>query len=146
MIYVKVKKLTDTAKMPTKGSSRAAGYDLYADTVVDIAVFPGETVPFYTGLAMEIPDGYFGAIYPRSGLATKKGLRLPHCVGVIDSDYRGNIGVPLFNDSNDPVLVKAHERVAQIVFQKCDDVILHEAEELSETDRGEGGFGSSGRI
>ena len=145
MIYVRIQRLTETAKMPTKGSAFAAGFDLYADTDKDIVVYPGEVVPFYTGLAMEIPDGYFGAIYPRSGLATKYGLRLPHCVGVIDSDYRGNVGVPLRNDSESPVTVKAHERVAQIVFQKCEDVGLYEAEELSRTERGAGGFGSSGR-
>ena len=145
MIYVRFKKLTDTAIAPTKGSTFAAGYDLYADTTEDIVVYPGDTVPFYTGIAMEIPDGYFGAVYPRSGLATKYGLRLPHCVGVIDSDYRGNVGVPLYNDSSQPVLVLAHERVAQIVFQKCPEVVLYETDELTQTDRGTGGFGSSGR-
>lgn len=145
MIYVRVKRLTETAKMPTRGSAFAAGFDLYADTTEDIVVYPGEVVPFYTGLAMEIPDGYFGAVYPRSGLATKSGLRLPHCVGVIDSDYRGNVGVPLRNDSDSPVTVLAHERIAQIVFQKCENVGLYEADELSTTERGAGGFGSSGR-
>lgn len=145
MIYIRFKKLTKTAIAPTKGSAFAAGFDLYADTTQDITVNPGETVPFYTGIAMEIPDGYFGAVYPRSGLATKYGLRLPHCVGVIDSDYRGNVGVPLYNDSSQPVLVLAHERVAQIVFQRYEDAILHEDTELTMTDRGTGGFGSSGR-
>lgn len=146
MIYVKVKKLTDTAMMPTRGSLRAAGYDLYADTDKDIMIFPGEVVEFFTGLAMEIPDGYFGAVYPRSGLATKLGLRLPNCVGVIDSDYRGNIGIPLRNDSRRPVTVKAHERIAQIVVQPCPEVMLQEVQELSETERGAAGFGSTGRI
>ena len=145
MIYVKYKKLTDTAKEPTRGSMRAAGYDLYADTGNDIMMFPGEVVEFFTGIAMEIPDGYFGAIYPRSGLATKMGLRLANCVGVIDSDYRGNIGVPLHNDSRRPVVVKAHERIAQIVIQACPDIVLKEAQDLSETARGENGFGSTGR-
>lgn len=145
MIYVRFKRLTKGAMKPTKGSAFAAGFDLYADTTQDIVVEPGEVVPFYTGLAMEIPDGYFGAIYSRSGLATKLGLRLPHCVGIIDSDYRGNVGVPLRNDSNVPVTVLAHERIAQIVFQRCADVALYETDELSQTARGDGGFGSSGR-
>lgn len=146
MIYVRYKKLTDTAIAPVKGSTFAAGYDLFADTTQDIEVQPGEVIPFYTGLAMEIPDGWFGAIYPRSGLATKFGLRLPECVGVIDADYRGNIVVPLRNDSNRPVTVVAHERVAQIVFQKCPEVTLYEADMLTKTDRGAGGFGSTGRV
>ena len=145
MVYVRYKRLTSTAMTPTKGSAFAAGFDLYADTVQDITVMPGEVVPFYTGLAMEIPDGYFGAIYPRSGLATKFGLRLPNCVGVVDSDYRGNVGVPLRNDSQEPVTVVAHERIAQIIFQRCPEVALYESDELTETDRGTGGFGSSGR-
>lgn len=146
MIYVRFKKLTDTAMTPTKGSACAAGFDLYADTDTDIVVEPGEVVPFYTGIAVEIPDGYFGAIYPRSGLATKYGLRLPNCVGVVDSDYRGNVGVPLRNDSDKPVKVIAHERIAQIVIQPCPEVQFYEDDELTMTERGEGGFGSSGRV
>ena len=146
MVYVKFKKLTATAMTPTKGSTFAAGYDLYADTIQDITVMPGEVVPFYAGIALEIPDGYFGAIYPRSGLATRFGLRLPNCVGVVDSDYRGNVGVPLRNDSTEPVTVVAHERIAQIIFQPCPDVVLYETNELSDTERGTGGFGSSGRV
>lgn len=145
MIYVRIKRLTDTAMMPTKGSAFAAGYDLYVDTAEDITVYPGEVVPFYTGLAMEIPDGYFGAIYSRSGIATKFGMRLPHCVGILDSDYRGNVGIPLRNDSDSPVTVKAHERVAQLVIERCPDVVFYETEELTKTERGDGGFGSSGR-
>ena len=97
-------------------------------------------------MALEIPDGFFGAVYPRSGLATKRGLRLANCVGVIDSDYRGNIGVPLRNDSMNTVTVKAHERIAQIIIQQCQDVVLNEAQELSKTERGAGGFGSTGRM
>ena len=146
LIYVRFKKLTDTAMTPTKGSAFAAGYDLYADTDRDIVVQPGEVVPFYAGIALEIPEGYFGAIYPRSGLATKFGLRLPNCVGIVDADYRGNVGIPLRNDSEHPVTVVAHERIAQIVFQKCPDVALYEADNLSKTERGTGGFGSSGRV
>ena len=101
MIYVKYKKLTETALTPTKGSAGAAGFDLYADTQTDIEVQPHETVPFYTGLAMEIPHGYAGFVLSRSGIATKRGLRLPHCVGLIDSDYRGEIIVALHNHSKE---------------------------------------------
>lgn len=142
---IKITKLTDTAIIPTRGSDQAAGYDLYADTTEDITVQPGEMYPFQTGIAMEIPEGYFGAIYARSGIATKRGLRPPNCVGVIDSDYRGNIGVGLINDSDKPQVIKAHERVAQIVIQPYINIEFEEVESLSETDRGANGFGSTGR-
>ena len=146
MIYVKYKKLTDTALMPTKGSSGSAGYDLYADTQEDIEIQPGEMIPFYTGIAMEIPFGYAGFIYSRSGIATNRGLRLPHCVGVIDSDYRGNIGVPLINDSDRVQVVQKQERIAQIVFAPVADAQLYRIDgDLSWTERGTGGFGSTGR-
>jgi len=145
MIYVRYKKLTDTAIKPSKGSTFAAGYDLYADTDVDVWVEPGETVNFYTGIAFEIPDGYFGAVYSRSGLGIKHNMRMPNCVGIIDADYRGNVMVPLFNDGKEPFKVLAHERVAQIVFQECPGVELYKTEELSKTERGTNGFGSSGR-
>ena len=145
MMYVKIKRLTETAILPTKGSAEAAGYDLYVDTNEDVIVFPGECKPFYTGLAMEIPQGYAGFIYSRSGTATRKGLRLPHCVAVIDSDFRGNIGIPLRNDSDTEWTIKAHERVAQIVFQRVENVDFTKVDQLSETKRGTGGFGSTGR-
>jgi dUTP pyrophosphatase len=145
MLYVNYKKLTKTAKEPKKGSAGAAGLDLYADTNQDIVVEPGETVPFYTGISLEIPAGYAGFIYSRSGIATNRRLRLPHCVGIIDSDFRGNVGVPLCNDSDTPQMVKAHERIAQIIFQKVEDAVLYEKESLTDTERGSGGFGSTGR-
>lgn len=145
MLYVNYKKLTKTAKEPKKGSAGAAGLDLYADTNQDIVVEPGETVPFYTGISLEIPAGYAGFIYSRSGIATNRRLRLPHCVGIIDADYRGNVGVPLCNDSDTPQKVKAHERIAQIIFQKVEDAVLYEKESLTDTERGSGGFGSTGR-
>jgi dUTP pyrophosphatase len=145
MLYVNYKKLTKTAKEPKKGSAGAAGLDLYADTNQDIVVEPGETVPFYTGISLEIPAGYAGFIYSRSGIATNRRLRLPHCVGIIDSDYRGNVGVPLCNDSDTPQMVKAHERIAQIIFKKVEDAVLYEKESLTDTERDSGGFGSTGR-
>lgn len=146
MIYVRFKKLTKTATTPTKGSAFAAGYDLYADTDREIVVEPGDTVPFCTGIAMEIPDGYCGKIYSRSGLSTNYGMRLANCVAVIDSDYRGNVRIPMYNDSSDPFTVMPHERLAQIIIEKVPDVAFYETDELTETDRGDGGFGSSGRI
>lgn len=145
MIYVRFKRLTKTAMTPTRGSTFAAGFDLYADTDREVVVEPGETVPFYTGLAVEIPDGYCGKIYSRSGLSTRYGLRLANGVGVVDSDYRGNVGVPLHNDGDKPVTVVPHERVAQLVIECCPDVVFYETEELTKTERGDGGFGSSGR-
>lgn len=145
MIYVRFRKLTPTAMTPTRGSAFAAGYDLYVDTDREVVVEPGETVPFYTGLAVEIPDGYCGKIYSRSGLSTRYGLRLANGVGVVDSDYRGNVGVPLHNDGDKPVTVVPHERVAQLVIERCPDVVFYETEELTKTERGDGGFGSSGR-
>jgi dUTP pyrophosphatase len=146
MIYVKFKKLTKTAQVPTKGSAGAAGYDLYADTMRDIIVLPGETVPFYTGIAMEIPHGYAGFVQSRSGTATKKGLRIAMGTGIIDSDYRGNIGIPLHNDSDEVQIVEPHERIAQILIQPVADVQLYETPgDLSWTQRGEAGFGSTGK-
>ena len=139
-------KITGTAKVPTRGSADAAGYDLYADNEEPITIEPGEIKPITTGIAMEIPKGYFGAVYARSGLATKQGLRPPNCVGVIDSDYRGNIGVGLINDTDIPQIIQPHERVAQIVIQPCLDVEFELVDELSETERGTGGFGSTGKI
>ena len=146
MSYVKCKRLTETAIIPKRGSTRAAGYDLYADTDKKVIIFPGEVIEFFTGIAVEIPDGYFGAVYSRSGIATKLGIRMANCVGVIDSDYRGNVGVPLRNDSKKPVIVDPHERIAQIVIQPCPDIVLQEVESLSDTNRGTGGFGSTGRM
>lgn len=146
MIYVKYKKLTETAITPVKGSRGAAGFDLYADIDSNLYIQPGETRMIHTGISMEIPDGYFGAIYARSSLGVNRNLRPPNCVGIIDSDYRGNIAVPLINDSKHTQIVQAHERVAQLVIQPVIDARLYEVTELSETDRGSGGFGSTGRL
>lgn len=146
MIYVRFKKLTGTAIVPTKATAFSAGYDLYVDTDRDIEIQPGEVMPFYTGISFEIPDGYFGQIHSRSGLSTKHGLVLANGVGVVDSDYRGNVGVPIRNVSDRPVTVVAHERVAQIIFQKVPDVGMYEADMLTKTERGNSGFGSTGRV
>ena len=144
-MQVKIKKLTETAKMPTRGSKAAAGYDLYVDSEEPVTIMPGETKPLFTGIAMEIPEGYFGGVYARSGLATRQGLRPPNCVGILDADFRGNIGVGLHNDSKEPQTIQPHERVAQIIIQPFASVEFIEADELSETERGTGGFGSTGK-
>ncbi len=142
---IKVKKLSDTAVLPTKGSDGAAGYDLYADIDFAVTILPHQTVIIQSNLAFEIPQGYFGAIYARSGLSTKKGLRPATCVSVIDSDYRGSVGLPIHNDSNSARKIEPHERVAQIVFQKALDAELELVDSLEDTERGTGGFGSTGR-
>lgn len=156
---VRFKKLTETAKAPTRGSASAAGYDLYADAVMTdpgfqvapdgnykiVQIEPDTVVRICTGIAMEIPEGYFGAVYARSGLATKQGLRPANCVGVIDSDYRGEIIVALHNDSHVLQELILGERVAQIVIQPYLPVEFEEVDELDSTERGTGGFGSSGR-
>ena len=144
-MYVRFKKLTATAHEPTHGSSWAAGYDLYADLSSSIMIQPGETKVIKTNIAVEIPAGYFGGIYPRSGLSTKQGLTLVNCVGVIDADYRGDIRVPLINLSRQWRIIDPGERVAQIIVQPCECVQWAEVPELSDTDRGSGGFGSTGR-
>lgn len=144
-MIVKVKKLDDRAILPTYGSAYAAGADLYALIEGEsLMVGAGETVLVRTGLSVEIPEGYVGLIYARSGLATKKGLAPANKVGVIDSDYRGEVKVALFNQSGEDQIVLAGERVAQLVIAPYLAVEYEEAEELSSTIRGEGGFGSTG--
>lgn len=142
---IKIKKLTDTAKTPTRGSEYAAGYDLYADVKDDVQIKPHETIKIGTGLAMEVPDGYFGAIFARSGLASKEGLRPANCVGVCDSDYRGEYIVAIHNDSEETRTITAGERIAQLVVMPYLPVTFDEVVELTDTNRGEGGFGSTGK-
>jgi dUTP pyrophosphatase len=141
-----IKFLNEYAKVPTRGSSYAAGYDLYAAIGEPVTVFPGTTVPVTTGLAMEIPEDFFGAIFARSGLATKRGLRPANCVGVVDADYRGEVIVAIHNDSNEAQQINPGERIAQMVFLPYRGMGNFEVvDELSETVRGVGGFGSTGR-
>ena len=141
---VNFKKLDPSAKMPTYGSEYAAGADLYAVTDEEISIAPGETKFVRTGIAMEIPAGMVGLIYARSGLACKKGLAPANKVGVIDSDYRGEIMVALHNHGNVSQVVGAGERIAQMVIAPFYTAEYVEVEELSDTVRGEGGFGSTG--
>lgn len=143
-MQIRVKKLTDTAKLPTRGSSSAAGYDLYADIEVKTVISPHTTVMIPTGLSMEIPDGYFGAIFARSGLAVKESLRPANCVGVVDSDYRGEFMIALHNDGDKERIVEPYERIAQMVVIPYLQVDFEETDSLSDTERGEGGFGSTG--
>lgn len=144
-LKVKIKRLDKNAKIPTRRSSQAAGYDLYADVSLGAQdIGPRETVMIGTGIAAEIPDGYFGAVFARSGLAAKKGLRPANCVGVIDSDYRGEIFVPLHNDSGEVRTIANGDRIAQLIILPYVAAVFDEADELSETERGEGGFGSTG--
>ena len=141
---IKFKKVNKLAKMPTRGSEYSAGYDLYACTDKDIIIMPHETVKIDTGIAIELPNGTFGAIYARSGLATKRGLRPSNCVGICDSDYRGNYIVALHNDLDTAQCIQAGERIAQLIIQRFEEVNFVEVDELSDTERGEGGFGSTG--
>ena len=144
MINVDIKILNEFAKMPTRGSAYAAGFDLYAATNYDVSIMPHATEKIPIGIAVAIQDGYFGVIYARSGLATKQGLRPANCVGVIDSDYRGEVIVALHNDTNDIRNIKAGDRIAQLIIQPCPDVELNLVDDLNNTDRGNGGFGSTG--
>lgn len=142
---INIKKLYEDSIIPTRGSLDAAGYDLYAHLDSDsISLNPGETYMVGTGIAVEIPSGYFAAIFARSGIASKRNLRPANCVGVIDSDYRGEIKVPLFNDSDKEQVLEKNERVAQMVIMPYLNVTFNLVEELSSTDRGQGGFGSTG--
>lgn len=143
---VNIKRLNEDAKIPTRGSSESAGYDLYACINSPVTIAAHSTVKIGSGLAIEIPEGYFGAVFARSGLATKQGLRPANCVGVCDSDYRGEYIVALHNDTDEAKLITPGERIAQLIVMPYLAVEFNEVNELSDTDRGEGGFGSTGRI
>ena len=143
---VNFKKLNKNAVMPTYGSQFAAGADLYALTNGETVTFAsGETKLIKTGIAMEIPEGYAGLIYARSGIANKRGLAPSNQVGVVDSDYRGEIMVSLHNHSNEEQSITDGERIAQLVIAPFLKVEYTEVDELTDTERGEGGFGSTGK-
>ncbi len=145
-MQIMVKKLRDGAKLPFLGSEAAAGADLFACLDYNFqSIACHSTVKIHTGIAMEIPDGYFGAVFARSGLAAKSGLRPANCVGVIDSDYRGEIIVALHNDTDEFKMVENGERIAQIVILPYMRTEYVETDTLLDTARGSGGFGSSGR-
>ena len=140
-----IKKLNEKAMIPTYGSASAAGADLYACEEETVTILPGETKLIHTGIAMEIPEGLVGLIYARSGLATKKGLAPANKVGVVDSDYRGEIMVALHNHGTAEQTVAYGERIAQMVFAPYMAAEFSVVEELGDTVRGAGGFGSTGK-
>ena len=146
-MQIQVKKLRENAVLPRRGSMSAAGYDLYAapadGDVVEIA--PHTTAMIGTGLAVAIPEGWFGGVFARSGLASKQGLRPANCVGVIDADYRGECTVALHNDTDTPRVIQPGDRIAQLVILPFLAAEFEDADTLSETDRGAGGFGSTGK-
>ena len=142
---INIKKLDPNATIPTYGSQYAAGADLYACLPEAITLAPGETCLVKTGIALEIPEGYAGLIYARSGLATKKGLAPANKVGVIDADYRGEIMVALHNHSLVAASIEPGERIAQMIITPFITAAFTETAEISETVRGAGGFGSTGK-
>ena len=141
---IKVKKIKSNAKVPTRGSEQSAGYDLYACISGPLVIAPHSTEKVSTGIAMEIPEGYFGAIFARSGLAAKEGLRPANCVGVCDTDYRGEYIVALHNDTDEMKKINPNERIAQLVIMPFLPIEFVEVNDLSITTRGSGGFGSTG--
>ena len=145
METIRFKRLSSLAKIPTRGSEEAAGYDLYAAINETTSIPPHSTVKIGTGLSFELPTGTFGAIFARSGLATKMGLRPSNCTGVCDSDYRGEYIVAIHNDTNEEKVINPGERIAQLILMPYIPMTFKEVEDLSETDRGSGGFGSTGK-
>lgn len=138
----------DTAQLPKRADSHSAGYDLYAHIgdMEEFGIMPGETLMIGTGVHVRIPDGYFGGIFARSGLASKKGLRPANCVGVVDETFTGEIKVALHNDSKEMQVIKDGERIAQLVIIPYATAIFNQVDELEKTERGENGFGSSGTM
>lgn len=142
---MKIKRLDEKAIVPTRGSEYAAGYDLYAVLPEEkLVIWPHDTVMVDTGWAMKVPERCFGAIFARSGLASKQGLRPANCVGVIDSDYRGPVKVALHNDTDKHQTITNGERIAQLLLMPFYEIDFYEVDELDDTERGEGGFGSTG--
>lgn len=142
---VKFIRLNPMAQVPTRGSLCAAGYDLSAAVDSNIVIAPHTTVKISTGLAVALPEGTFGGVYARSGIAAREGLRPANCTGVVDSDYRGELIVALHNDSNEYRIVEPGERIAQFIVQPYVNIEFVESETLDDTERGSGGFGSTGK-
>lgn len=143
---IKIKKLSPNAVIPTQGHVGDAGYDLYACDIPGgkVVIPPHGTCKIGTGIAMAIPMGYAGLVFPRSGLSTKRGLRPANCVGLVDSPYRGQIYISAHNDSTVSQTIENGERIAQLVITPVIKAKFNEVGELDETDRGTGGFGSTG--
>lgn len=144
-IKVTVKKLNERAVLPSYATPESAGMDLYALLDEEINLLPGRRVTVPTGLSIQLPQGSAAFIYARSGLGIKHGIVPANCVGVIDSDYRGEIKVGLINQSDSPYTIRPFERIAQMVIAPVLKVQLIESDALNETERGEGGFGSTGK-
>ena len=144
-MLIQVQKLRPDATLPSAGSDQAAGYDLFACIDAPVEIAPHTTARIGTGLAMAIPEGWFGAVFARSGLASREGLRPANCVGVCDSDYRGEYIVALHNDAAVTRTVNPGERIAQLVVLPCQSLCFQECEALPVTQRGAGGFGSTGK-
>ncbi len=142
---IAIKKLDKNAKIPAYGSEYAAGADLYACLNEEVTIPAGETAVIPTGIALELPVGYAGLIYARSGLATKQGLAPANKVGVVDCDYRGEVKVALHNHSSEARTVAPGDRIAQLVITPYITAVFEEKDELSSTERGAGGFGSTGK-
>ena len=145
MEAIRVKKLRPGATLPAYGSLGAAGADLTACLEESVTIGPGQTAFIPTGIALEVPENYAGLVYARSGMACKQGLAPANKVGVIDSDYRGEIGVGLVNLGSEPYTVQPGDRIAQLMVVPVVQPTVTVAEDLDETDRGAGGFGSTGR-
>lgn len=145
MESIRVKILTNGAKLPTYGSTEAAGADLYACLNAPVTVQPGESAWISTGIALEVPKGCAGLIYARSSMGVKRGLAPANKVGVVDSDYRGEIKVVLYNQSKEAQTVEPGERIAQFIITPVLTPAYEEVDDLSSTDRGVGGFGSTGK-
>ena len=147
MAQVKIKKLDPNATIPTSGSAFAAGYDLYACLSGDgeVTIPAHHTVMVPTGIAVALPEGTFGGVFARSGLASREGLRPANCVGVVDSDYRGELKVPMVNLGREAYTIQPGERVAQLCIAPVYTAAFVPAEELGDTQRGDGGFGSTGK-
>lgn len=143
-VCVPISILSESAIMPTRGSTEAAGYDLYADLDRPVQIAPHTTEMIPTGIAIAVPSGYFGAVYARSGLSTKQGLRPANAVGVVDSDYTGQVFVALHNDSEITRTVQGGDRIAQLVIQPYVAADFSVVDTLEQTERGSGGFGSTG--
>ena len=147
-MFIKVKfvKVREGAKVPERGSKFAAGYDLSAciPDMERVIIHPGETVKIPTGLAFAYPEGYFGAVCARSGLATKSGLAPANKIGILDEDYRGEVFIALHNHSSEVQVVNHGDRIAQLILLPYLNVDFVESDKLDKTERGEGGFGSSG--
>lgn len=147
VVNIKIKKLYENSKLPTRADDGSAGMDLYAYLKDDYmrVINPHTTQMISVGFAMETPNNTYGAIFARSGLASKKGLRPANCTGVVDSTYRGEVFVALHNDTDTPQQIMHGDRIAQLIIMEYPTVGIIETDTLSETERGNNGFGSSGR-